>query len=170
MEALGGDEEAEALLGVAYAARQCDELLAGGAPGIHFYALNRAPGVRAVLERAARLAAVGARRGRRRRLHRIRADGTARGLLPTTQATASPTTIYGEGEHVIVLVHGLLMNRRMYERLGPELAARGNRVVVRRPARPRPLRPPGRPAPLQHDRLRRAGRRRCSTTSSSRRP
>jgi methylenetetrahydrofolate reductase (NADPH) len=49
MEALGGDPEAEALLGVAYAARQCDELLAGGAPGIHFYALNRAPGTRAVL-------------------------------------------------------------------------------------------------------------------------
>src|SRR3954449_13620441 len=49
MEGLGGDEEAEALLGVAYAARQCDELLAGGAPGIHFYALNRAPGTRAVL-------------------------------------------------------------------------------------------------------------------------
>ena len=49
MKGLGGDVEAEALLGVAYAARQCDELLAGGAPGIHFYALNRAPGVRAVL-------------------------------------------------------------------------------------------------------------------------
>jgi methylenetetrahydrofolate reductase (NADPH) len=49
MRALGGDAEAEALLGVAFAARQCDELLAGGAPGIHFYALNRAPGVRAVL-------------------------------------------------------------------------------------------------------------------------
>jgi len=49
MSALGGDEEAEALLGVAYAARQCEELLVGGAPGIHFYALNRAPGVRAVL-------------------------------------------------------------------------------------------------------------------------
>jgi methylenetetrahydrofolate reductase (NADPH) len=49
MEALGGDEEAEALLGVAYAARQCDELLAAGAPGIHFIALNRAPGTRAVL-------------------------------------------------------------------------------------------------------------------------
>jgi methylenetetrahydrofolate reductase (NADPH) len=49
MRALGGDEEAERLLGVAYAARQCDELLAGGAPGIHFYALNRASGVRAVL-------------------------------------------------------------------------------------------------------------------------
>ena len=49
MRALGGDEEAEALLGVAYAAQQCEELLAGGAPGIHFYALNRAPATRAVL-------------------------------------------------------------------------------------------------------------------------
>ena len=49
MSALGGDPEAEALLGVAYASRQCEELLAGGAPGIHFYALNRAPGTRAVL-------------------------------------------------------------------------------------------------------------------------
>ena len=49
MAALGDDPEAEALLGVAYAARQCEELLAGGAPGIHFYALNRAPGTRAVL-------------------------------------------------------------------------------------------------------------------------
>ena len=49
MRALGDDPEAEALLGVAYAARQCEELLAGGAPGIHFYALNRAPGTRAVL-------------------------------------------------------------------------------------------------------------------------
>ena len=49
MAELGGDGEAEALLGVAYAARQCEELLAAGAPGIHFYALNRAPGTRAVL-------------------------------------------------------------------------------------------------------------------------
>jgi methylenetetrahydrofolate reductase (NADPH) len=49
MRALGGDVEAEALLGVAYASQQCEELLAGGAPGIHFYALNRAPGTRAVL-------------------------------------------------------------------------------------------------------------------------
>jgi pimeloyl-ACP methyl ester carboxylesterase len=36
---------------------------------------------------------------------------------------------YGESERVLVLVHGLLMNRRMYERLGPELAAQGNRVI-----------------------------------------
>jgi methylenetetrahydrofolate reductase (NADPH) len=49
MRELGGDSEAEALLGVAYAARQCHELLAAGAPGIHFYALNRGPGTRAVL-------------------------------------------------------------------------------------------------------------------------
>jgi len=49
MQAMGGDLEAEALLGVAYASRQCEELLAGGAPGIHFYALNRAPGTRAVM-------------------------------------------------------------------------------------------------------------------------
>jgi len=49
MSALGGDADAEALLGVAFAARQCEELLAGGAPGIHFYALNKAPGTRAVM-------------------------------------------------------------------------------------------------------------------------
>jgi pimeloyl-ACP methyl ester carboxylesterase len=36
---------------------------------------------------------------------------------------------YGEGGRVLVLVHGLLMNRRMYERLGPVLARRGNRVI-----------------------------------------
>lgn len=49
LSAMGGDLEAEALLGVAFASRQCEELLSGGAPGIHFYALNRAPGTRAVL-------------------------------------------------------------------------------------------------------------------------
>jgi len=36
---------------------------------------------------------------------------------------------YGEGERPIVLAHGLLMNRRMFERLGPGLAERGNRVI-----------------------------------------
>lgn len=36
---------------------------------------------------------------------------------------------YGEGERAIVLVHGLLMNRRMFARLGPALAERGNRVI-----------------------------------------
>jgi pimeloyl-ACP methyl ester carboxylesterase len=36
---------------------------------------------------------------------------------------------YGEGERPIILTHGLLMNRRMFERLGPALAKRGNRVI-----------------------------------------
>jgi methylenetetrahydrofolate reductase (NADPH) len=48
-EAAGGDPEQEFQLGVAYAAQQCAELLIAGAPGIHFYALNRAPATRAVL-------------------------------------------------------------------------------------------------------------------------
>ena len=56
MSSLGGDEAAEFELGVAYAAQQCTELLLGGAPGIHFYALNKAPATHAVLSalRAAR--------------------------------------------------------------------------------------------------------------------
>src|SRR5262245_36713732 len=56
MEALDGDERAEFELGVAYAAQQCAELLRGGAPGIHFYALNKWPATRAILAalRAAR--------------------------------------------------------------------------------------------------------------------
>ncbi|HET8593131.1 MAG TPA: methylenetetrahydrofolate reductase, partial [Solirubrobacterales bacterium] len=49
MEALEGDERAEFELGVAYAAQQCAELLRRGAPGIHFYALNRWPATRAIL-------------------------------------------------------------------------------------------------------------------------
>jgi pimeloyl-ACP methyl ester carboxylesterase len=37
---------------------------------------------------------------------------------------------YGEGDRPIVLIHGLLMNRRMFDRLGPEMAALGNRVIA----------------------------------------
>jgi pimeloyl-ACP methyl ester carboxylesterase len=36
---------------------------------------------------------------------------------------------YGEGDRVIVLAHGLLMNRRMHSRLGQALAERGHRVI-----------------------------------------
>lgn len=49
MLAVEGNAEAEFNLGVAYAAQQSAELLAAGAPGIHFYALNKAPATRAVL-------------------------------------------------------------------------------------------------------------------------
>lgn len=48
-QAAGDDPEREFELGIAYAAQQCSELLIAGAPGIHFYALNRAPATRAVL-------------------------------------------------------------------------------------------------------------------------
>jgi pimeloyl-ACP methyl ester carboxylesterase len=37
---------------------------------------------------------------------------------------------YGKGDRPLVLIHGLLMNRRMFDRLGPEMAARGNRVIT----------------------------------------
>ncbi len=43
------DPEAIAELGVSYATLQCAELLAGGAPGIHFITLNRSPATRAIL-------------------------------------------------------------------------------------------------------------------------
>ena len=49
MEAAGGDERIEFELGVAYASQQCADLLRRGAPGIHFYALNRWPATRAIL-------------------------------------------------------------------------------------------------------------------------
>jgi len=41
--------EAVAELGVSYATLQCADLLAGGAPGIHFITLNRSPATRAIL-------------------------------------------------------------------------------------------------------------------------
>jgi methylenetetrahydrofolate reductase (NADPH) len=43
------DADAVAELGVAYATLQCAELLRRGAPGIHFYTLNRSPATRAIL-------------------------------------------------------------------------------------------------------------------------
>jgi methylenetetrahydrofolate reductase (NADPH) len=49
LEARADDPEAVLDFGVAYATLQCAELLAMGAPGIHFYTLNRSPATRAIL-------------------------------------------------------------------------------------------------------------------------
>ena len=49
LEVRAGDPEAVLQLGVSYATLQCAELLARGAPGIHFYTLNRSPATRAIL-------------------------------------------------------------------------------------------------------------------------
>ncbi|HSO99769.1 MAG TPA: methylenetetrahydrofolate reductase [NAD(P)H] [Solirubrobacteraceae bacterium] len=49
LESRAGDREAVLQLGVAHATLQCAELLARGAPGIHFYTLNRSPATRAIL-------------------------------------------------------------------------------------------------------------------------
>jgi pimeloyl-ACP methyl ester carboxylesterase len=38
--------------------------------------------------------------------------------------------VHGEGDRVLVLIHGLLMNRHMFDRLAPAMAAEGNRVVT----------------------------------------
>jgi len=49
LDARRGDDEAVAELGVSYATLQCADLLAGGAPGIHFITLNRSPATRAIM-------------------------------------------------------------------------------------------------------------------------
>src|SRR5262249_45489215 len=36
---------------------------------------------------------------------------------------------YGAGERPLILIHGLLMNRGMFDRFGPTRAERGNRVI-----------------------------------------
>jgi methylenetetrahydrofolate reductase (NADPH) len=49
LEARRDEPEAALDFGVAYATLQCAELLHHGAPGIHFYTLNRSPATRAIL-------------------------------------------------------------------------------------------------------------------------
>ncbi len=49
-EAAGDDETAQFEAGVSYSARQVEELIAGGVPGMHFYVLNKSPATTRVLE------------------------------------------------------------------------------------------------------------------------
>jgi methylenetetrahydrofolate reductase (NADPH) len=49
MEVRRADPDAARELGVAYATLQCADLLRRGAPGIHFYTLNRSPSTRAIV-------------------------------------------------------------------------------------------------------------------------
>jgi methylenetetrahydrofolate reductase (NADPH) len=49
LAARADDADATKDLGVSYATLQCADLLARGAPGIHFYTLNKSPATRAIL-------------------------------------------------------------------------------------------------------------------------
>jgi methylenetetrahydrofolate reductase (NADPH) len=49
LDCLGTDDEAALCYGIDYATRQCQELLREGAPGVHFYCLNKVRSVRMIL-------------------------------------------------------------------------------------------------------------------------
>lgn len=51
LEAIKGDAEAVLAKGVEHATQQCRELLDKGAPGIHFYTLNKSDATRGILQR-----------------------------------------------------------------------------------------------------------------------
>ncbi len=51
LDAVRDDDAAVQQIGVEHATQQCRELLARGAPGIHFFTLNQSPATRAILER-----------------------------------------------------------------------------------------------------------------------
>jgi methylenetetrahydrofolate reductase (NADPH) len=54
LEDVRDDDAAVQAVGIDHAAVQCRDLLAHGAPGVHFYTLNKSPATRAILERLRR--------------------------------------------------------------------------------------------------------------------
>jgi methylenetetrahydrofolate reductase (NADPH) len=50
LDELGGNDEAAAEFGIEYGTRQCEKLLRSGAPGLHFYTLNKASSTVQVLK------------------------------------------------------------------------------------------------------------------------
>jgi methylenetetrahydrofolate reductase (NADPH) len=50
LDKLGDDDEAVTRFGIEYATGQCEELLREGAPGIHFYTLNKARSTTAIVK------------------------------------------------------------------------------------------------------------------------
>lgn len=50
LDRLGNDDAAVTEYGIEYATRQCQDLLRAGAPGIHFYTLNKAPATVRILK------------------------------------------------------------------------------------------------------------------------
>jgi len=51
---LDGNDEATYKAGVEFAGEQCNELLEGGAPGLHFYTLNKVDPTREILNKIKR--------------------------------------------------------------------------------------------------------------------
>ncbi len=50
LERVADDDKATRELGVRWATEQCEGLLAGGVPGIHFYTLNKSPATRRIFD------------------------------------------------------------------------------------------------------------------------
>ena len=124
MLAAGGEPQAEFELGVAYRRPAVRGAADRRGPRDPFLRAQPGPGDARRARGAAGLAALGAdpRRGLGAkpgltRLHRLMGEFRYEGYRVTYDE-------YGTGERALVLIHGLLLSRHMFDRLGPALAAR----------------------------------------------